>query len=497
MSQIPLHHAGSAASSALSGLGGPSAGTRKDSGRAQPLPSGSTPAAASSFSQLLNQSAQHLQTRAPQAQPFAANGAPSTSQPTSAAPQAANAASTAQRSAQNRPANSAGNGAGTANGTSGTAQEENKLNARNALNRNAANKQADAPKAPTASAQAKADAANAAAKPTGAKNGATDAQAKADAAAPSKTAEQVAGDEDTNGADKTATTDPTAAAQQMLAMLRGDAPAESRPQAKADALTDGGGDERTALGGHAKGGHVGGHGGGTSAQDALQQELQQASKSAADGKGQKGEAVDGLQALGGGGKEIALGDKAAAGGPGQSFEALLAAAQQADGTGAAGSADGPRSADVPSVPLSQPLDSPDFAPELSASVTLLIQDGVHEAQLQLNPTDMGPVAIQIQLDGQQAQVNFHAAQADTREVLMRSMPELAAALQNQGITLSGGGVFAQTQSGNGQGGRDADGDGRGDGRRGAGRGGAGDDGLTSVVRSERRSAPRGLVDLYA
>lgn len=495
MSQIPLHHAGSAASSALSGLGGPSAGTRKDSGRAQPLPTGSTSAAASSFSHLLNQSAQHLQTRAPQGQPFAANGAPS-SQPSSAAPQAANAASTAQRSAQNRPANGVGNGTGNANGTSGTAQEENKLNARNALNRTAANKQAEAPKAPTASAQAKADAANAAAKPTGAKNGATDASTKATATADAETAKQAAGDEDTGATDKTATTDPTAAAQQMLAMLRGDVPAESRPQAKADALTDGGGDERTALGGHAKGGHVGGHGGGTSAQDALQQELQQASLSAADGKGQKGEAVDGLQALGGG-KDIALGDKTAAGGPGQSFEALLAAAQHADGTGAAGSADAPRSADVPSVPLSQPLDSPDFAPELSASVSLLIQDGVHEAQLQLNPTDMGPVAIQIQLDGQQAQVNFHAAQADTREVLMRSMPELAAALQNQGITLSGGGVFAQTQSGNGQGGRDADGAGRGDGRRGAGRGGAGDDGLTSVARSERRSAPRGLVDLYA
>lgn len=501
MSQIPLHHSGSAASSALTGLGGPSAGTRKDSGRAQPLPATNTPAAAPSFSQLLNQSAQHLQTRAPQAQPFAANAAPSTTQAPSAAPQAA----AAQRSAQDRPAYGAGNGNGARNtsGTSSTAQEENKLNARNALNRNAANKQADAPKASGASAQAqaqaqaRADAADAAAKATGAKNGATDASAKSDAAASSGTTEQAAADDDTGAADKAATTDPTAAAQQMLAMLRGDAPADVRPQAKGEALTEGATDDPSPLTGHAKGGHAAG---GASGRDALQQALEQDLKSAglaADGKDHAGEAAEGLQALAGGAKDIALGDKAAAGGPGQSFEALLAAAQQADGTGAAGGPEAPRAADVPSVPLSQPLDSPDFAPELSASVSLLIQDGVHEAQLQLNPADMGPVAIQIQLDGQQAQVNFHAAQADTREVLMRSMPELAAALQNQGITLSGGGVFAQTQSGNGQSGRDADGDGRGDGRRGVGRGGAGDDGLTSVARSERRTAPRGLVDLYA
>lgn len=499
MSQIPLHHSGSTASSALTGLGGPSAGTRKDSGRAQPLPSTNTPAAAPSFSQLLNQSAQHLQTRAPQAQPFAANAAPSAMQTQSAAPQTA----AAQRSAQNRPANGAGNGNGArnANGTSSTAQEENKLNARNALNRNAANKQADAPKAPApsaqAQAQARADASDASAKGTGAKNSATDASTKSDASTSADKTDKAASEDDAGAADKTATTDPTAAAQQMLAMLRGDAPAETRPQAKGEALTEGAGDDQAPLTGHAKGGHSAG---GASARDALQQELQQDLQRAglsADGKGHTGEGVDGLQALAGGAKEIALGDKAAAGSPGQSFEALLAAAQQADGAGAAGGPEAPRAADVPSVPLSQSLDSPDFAPELSASVSLLIQDGVHEAQLQLNPADMGPVAIQIQLDGQQAQVNFHAAQADTREVLMRSMPELAAALQNQGITLSGGGVFAQTQSGNGQGGRDADGDGRGDGRRGGTRGGAGDDGLTSVARSERRTAPRGLVDLYA
>jgi flagellar hook-length control protein FliK len=68
---------------------------------------------------------------------------------------------------------------------------------------------------------------------------------------------------------------------------------------------------------------------------------------------------------------------------------------------------------------------------------------VQRAELQLNPAEMGPVTVQIVLDGNQAQVSFQAQQAETRQALEQSLPELAAALQGQGLTLSGGGVFQQ------------------------------------------------------
>jgi flagellar hook-length control protein FliK len=90
-----------------------------------------------------------------------------------------------------------------------------------------------------------------------------------------------------------------------------------------------------------------------------------------------------------------------------------------------------------------PVHSSAFGPELGASVSLLAVDGLQTAELQLNPADMGPVAVQIVVDGSQAQVSFHAAQAETRQALEQSMPDLAAALQGQGLTLSGGGVFQQ------------------------------------------------------
>jgi flagellar hook-length control protein FliK len=89
------------------------------------------------------------------------------------------------------------------------------------------------------------------------------------------------------------------------------------------------------------------------------------------------------------------------------------------------------------------LHSQSFGPELAASVSLLAVEGVQQAELQLNPADMGPVAVQIVVDGAQAQVSFHAVQADTRQALEQSLPDLAAALQGQGLTLAGGGVFQQ------------------------------------------------------
>ncbi|MGS0755250.1 flagellar hook-length control protein FliK [Roseateles sp. GG27B] len=95
------------------------------------------------------------------------------------------------------------------------------------------------------------------------------------------------------------------------------------------------------------------------------------------------------------------------------------------------------------VSLAQPLFEPAFAPAMAARLSLLAANGVQTAQLHLNPAELGPVAVQIVVDGQQAQVSFHAEQAATCAVLERSLPDLAAALRDAGLTLSGGGVFQQ------------------------------------------------------
>ncbi|MBC7729400.1 MAG: flagellar hook-length control protein FliK [Microbacteriaceae bacterium] len=115
-------------------------------------------------------------------------------------------------------------------------------------------------------------------------------------------------------------------------------------------------------------------------------------------------------------------------------------------TQASASALNPAGAEMASparVSVASPLYTPGFAPEMAARLSVLAADGVQTAQLHLNPADMGPVAVQIVVEGQQARIEFQADQADTRAVLERSLPDLAAALRDSGLTLTGGGVFQQ------------------------------------------------------
>jgi flagellar hook-length control protein FliK len=147
--------------------------------------------------------------------------------------------------------------------------------------------------------------------------------------------------------------------------------------------------------------------------------------------------------------------------------------------------------------VSTPATAPEFRAALGAHVSLLARAGVQQAELRLNPAEMGPVSIQIVLDGQQAQVNFGADSALTRQIIESGMPELASALREAGLTLTGGGV---SQHAGGQR-RDAESDPQADGMTGSSSDGASkDDAATMNAEAVRRSAARsalGGVDLYA
>jgi len=185
--------------------------------------------------------------------------------------------------------------------------------------------------------------------------------------------------------------------------------------------------------------------------------------------------------------------------------AALAGLPSAAANSAAGTATPTASTSSPQV-LSQPLHDPGFASEMSARLSVLASQGVQEAQLHLNPAEMGPVQVQIVVDGQQAQVSFHAEHAETRAVLERSLPDLAAALRDTGLTLSGGGVFQAASGGSGNG---SNGSFQQQARDGAASSAAGngriqrvtgaDDALPAISRAGgvRGGPVRGVVDLYA
>ena len=177
-----------------------------------------------------------------------------------------------------------------------------------------------------------------------------------------------------------------------------------------------------------------------------------------------------------------------------SFSAALAAAASAASLPSSPAA---ATADTAAAQAQLPaaLGSADFAPQLGAQISTFVRDGVQHAQLHLNPAEMGPVTVQIQLDGQAAQVSLLADLAQTRQALEQAMPQLAGSLREAGLTLTGGGVFQQPrQTGGDTGGRDGNSTrSRGGVAAVGGAPSAGDTPAHSVAAPRRR----GVVDLVA
>jgi flagellar hook-length control protein FliK len=90
-----------------------------------------------------------------------------------------------------------------------------------------------------------------------------------------------------------------------------------------------------------------------------------------------------------------------------------------------------------------PVGSAAFADEVSARVTGLAQSGITQAQLQLNPADMGPVQVHITMQAGQASVWFGATHADTRAALEQSLPRLRELFAGAGMPLTDSGVFRE------------------------------------------------------
>lgn len=134
-----------------------------------------------------------------------------------------------------------------------------------------------------------------------------------------------------------------------------------------------------------------------------------------------------------------------------------------------------------------------FASELAAQVELMVDGDLHVANLRLNPVDLGPIRIELRIDGTTADVIFSAAHELTREGITRSLEELRDMLAGQGLSLG------QTEVGarHGGQGRDASPNGHALGHtrsHSQGTSGAGD---VAAASSSRPRALRGMLDLYA
>lgn len=101
-----------------------------------------------------------------------------------------------------------------------------------------------------------------------------------------------------------------------------------------------------------------------------------------------------------------------------------------------------------SATLAHAVNSPEFPQALADRVGMWVnamgEDGTMSAELHLNPAEMGPISVKISLDGQSAQVDFAAANLETRRAIEASLSMLSASLDDAGLKLGGSGVSDQS-----------------------------------------------------
>lgn len=140
---------------------------------------------------------------------------------------------------------------------------------------------------------------------------------------------------------------------------------------------------------------------------------------------------------------------AAAGGrPAEASAPPAAALAQLNGLAASAGAGSTQASSTPTgataqAQLQAPPGSAGFAGQLATRLSIWVRGGVQQAQLLLNPAELGPVQVSIAMEGSAAQVRLVAEHAATRQALEQALPTLASQLAQDGLSLAGGGVFDQ------------------------------------------------------
>lgn len=169
---------------------------------------------------------------------------------------------------------------------------------------------------------------------------------------------------------------------------------------------------------------------------------------------------------------------------------LAAALQLAGRPGATAAPGGP----PVELPVAASPGSPQFSQELGERLLWLVREGVHEARLQLNPRELGPIEVRVGVSDGAAQLSFSAQHAGTVAAVQQSLPQLRELLAQQGLQLGQADV-SQQQAGAGQ---QTPQQGTSQQAAGEARGSSAGMAMGGPVIGERvRVIGRGLVDAYA
>jgi flagellar hook-length control protein FliK len=101
-------------------------------------------------------------------------------------------------------------------------------------------------------------------------------------------------------------------------------------------------------------------------------------------------------------------------------------------------------APVQTLALDVPMRQSGWDTAFAERVVWMAKQGMQEAQISLNPRNMGPIEVHISMQKEQASVTFVAHHAATRDALEAAMPRLRDMLQDNGLNLAQSDVSHQS-----------------------------------------------------
>jgi len=107
-------------------------------------------------------------------------------------------------------------------------------------------------------------------------------------------------------------------------------------------------------------------------------------------------------------------------------------------------------------PMTATLQQPHWNEQIGDRLNVMISRGLQQAEIRLNPPELGMLDVKIQIQGDQANVNFSTPHSQVKEALDAAIPRLREMLEENGLTLGDVNVSHQSLAqGQSQGGEES------------------------------------------
>jgi len=95
--------------------------------------------------------------------------------------------------------------------------------------------------------------------------------------------------------------------------------------------------------------------------------------------------------------------------------------------------------------ISASISNPNWSQQMTQQVAYMVNAGVQQAQIKLNPAHLGPMEIKLAIKDDQANINFVTQHVQVRDALDAALPRLKEMLEQQGLNLADADVSTQSE----------------------------------------------------